>query len=540
MKTFIRFLICACALSVLAEAAEVSTMFSYQGKLLDNGAPASGQYDVRFSLFLSGVLGSSIGNDVTQSNVVLNAGSFSTTVDFGANVFDGTTYWLELAVRPSGSQTFTPLLPRQLISPTPYAIRARSAGTADVAANATQLGGVSATQYVKTDDPRLTDSGGIKPGSVFYIQNTTDLQTNANFNIDGIGNVGGSLYVGGLLWGFQGVLAYSGGNAVTGIGGNSGVSGLGTLYGVQGQNQNLTGPGAGVYGSSDSPDAFGVYGLSQSSGNQNAGVYGKGLSTGGRGVIGQAGSGIAGIGVWGKAAEGTAVFGETSSGIGLWGSAVSGIGVRGNGNTIGVRGDGAIGVRGEGGTGVFGKAGTGGTGVHGEATDSGAYAVWGVNASGTAVKGTSETGRAIDGLSSNGGAGIYGNNIGSNTKGYAGDFFGRVRVGGNLEIDRGGSIRVPGAGVGTSTAAFIHVTTSGNLFGFDGFYSATTLNHPQTNGDPDAMIFVFQRNAGAPVEFAHQVVTYATYYRNERWYISTADPNGMTAGREFNVLVIKP
>jgi formylglycine-generating enzyme required for sulfatase activity len=48
---------------------------------------------------------------------------FTTTVDFGANVFVGTSSWLEIAVRPAGGTgEFVTLSPRQLLTPAPYAI----------------------------------------------------------------------------------------------------------------------------------------------------------------------------------------------------------------------------------------------------------------------------------------------------------------------------------------------------------------------------------------------------------------------------------
>src|SRR5207249_1716139 len=51
-------------------------------------------------------------------------------VDFGVAVFDGTAYWLELGVRTNGSSgAFTTLSPRQILSASPYALYALSAGS---------------------------------------------------------------------------------------------------------------------------------------------------------------------------------------------------------------------------------------------------------------------------------------------------------------------------------------------------------------------------------------------------------------------------
>ncbi|HXD33783.1 MAG TPA: hypothetical protein VN643_21865 [Pyrinomonadaceae bacterium] len=62
----------------------------------------------------------------------------------------------------------------------PYAIRsfaAASADTATTATNATQLGGVAASQYVQTNYARLSDARTPAPGSSNYIQNTNNQQS---------------------------------------------------------------------------------------------------------------------------------------------------------------------------------------------------------------------------------------------------------------------------------------------------------------------------------------------------------------------------
>jgi hypothetical protein len=57
--------------------------------------------------------------------------------DFGSNVFSGAPRWLEIAVRSNTAATsFTPLVPRQMLTPTPYALFAQVAGRADSVAPA--------------------------------------------------------------------------------------------------------------------------------------------------------------------------------------------------------------------------------------------------------------------------------------------------------------------------------------------------------------------------------------------------------------------
>ncbi len=110
-------------------AASVGTAFSYQGQVADGGRPADGRYDLRFGLYSLVGGGTPIGRIVTNENVSVSDGLFTTTVDFGRSVFDGTEYWLELGVR-AGTNTgaFTTMTPRQLLTPTPYALHATQAG----------------------------------------------------------------------------------------------------------------------------------------------------------------------------------------------------------------------------------------------------------------------------------------------------------------------------------------------------------------------------------------------------------------------------
>lgn len=174
-------------LTIVAHAQ--STSFTYQGKLTDGGNPASGSYDLQFSLFNSSSGGAQIGSTLTRSSTAVAGGVFTVQLDFGVSAFPGANRFLEIAVRPAGVGSFTLLAPRQQISSTPYAIRTLSAATADTATDSTQLGGVAASQYVQTIDSRLSDSRSPTPGSSNYIQNAGSAQS-ANFNITGNGTVG--------------------------------------------------------------------------------------------------------------------------------------------------------------------------------------------------------------------------------------------------------------------------------------------------------------------------------------------------------------
>jgi len=106
------------------------TAFTYQGQLVSGSTPASGSYDVTFSLFNANASGVAIAGPVTNTATAVSNGLFTTTVDFGTGVFTGTSYWLEIAVRTNGGGAFTTLSPRQPVLPTPYAIYSVSAENA--------------------------------------------------------------------------------------------------------------------------------------------------------------------------------------------------------------------------------------------------------------------------------------------------------------------------------------------------------------------------------------------------------------------------
>lgn len=170
------------------------TAFTYQSRLNDNGALANGNYDLQFSLFDALNGGAQVGATLNKTGIAIANGVFIVQLDFGANAFmRGGQRWLQIAVRPAGtSDPYTTLTPRTEITSTPYAIRSLSAATAD---NATQLNGANASQYVQTNDARLSDARDPKPGNANYIQNTTTPQA-GNFNLTGNGAVGGSLSAG--------------------------------------------------------------------------------------------------------------------------------------------------------------------------------------------------------------------------------------------------------------------------------------------------------------------------------------------------------
>src|SRR3989442_8095463 len=84
---------------VPAQAAPLSTAFTYQGRLADNGQFANGTYDFQFRLFDAPTNGAQVQVVLGYPTVAVSNGLFTTGLAFGSNVFNGTTSWLENSLR---------------------------------------------------------------------------------------------------------------------------------------------------------------------------------------------------------------------------------------------------------------------------------------------------------------------------------------------------------------------------------------------------------------------------------------------------------
>ena len=114
-------------LSLQAQAADIGTGISYQGRLDDTNAPASGSYDFQFTLYDNVTAGTQVGNTLPQTLTVTD-GIFNTTLDFGAGAFNNQARFLEIDVRVSGSGGYSTLSPRQAITTVPNASSVKSIG----------------------------------------------------------------------------------------------------------------------------------------------------------------------------------------------------------------------------------------------------------------------------------------------------------------------------------------------------------------------------------------------------------------------------
>lgn len=135
-----RVIVLACLFGLPGTALAVSSIFTYQGELRENAAPANGLYDLEFSLQTS--VGTPVGAPLVRESVPVSAGRFSVELDFGTSLTSD-DFQLQIGVRPDVSTgTFTALTPATPIRPAP---QAQVAGRADQATSVVTSSIVSAS-----------------------------------------------------------------------------------------------------------------------------------------------------------------------------------------------------------------------------------------------------------------------------------------------------------------------------------------------------------------------------------------------------------
>lgn len=132
--------------------------FTYQGIMAGaDGAPLAGVHDVQFALYDAAAAGTQVGPTVEMPNMAVTAGRFAASLDFGATAFPGLPRWLEVRMRPAGTDVYTILTPRTAITPTPYALTAFSVAPGVITEAAldpglaARLGGPVAAGVVESD-----------------------------------------------------------------------------------------------------------------------------------------------------------------------------------------------------------------------------------------------------------------------------------------------------------------------------------------------------------------------------------------------------
>jgi hypothetical protein len=552
MKTKLHslFIMLALLAGVLQVAAQ-GTAFTYQGRLDNAGGPANGIYDMTYKLWSASSGGIQAGSTFTVTGTPVTNGLFTATIGFGT-VFNGSSYWLELAVRTNGVGSYQTLLPRQEVTPAPYAITAENV---DGAVPASQLSGTvpaSALSGPYGNALTLNNAGNSYNGTFNgSVSGNGSGLTSLNASQLTTGTVpdarlGGNVALLNANQTFTGVNTFSGPGESLII--NSGPISTSLFTGLSLQYYPTTGEGA-IMSSYDDGYGYLTFYTKQGSGypiveqmqidkfggvaidqqNYNNGVLNDGTTNGvgitfgttsGEGIASQRTAGVdlyslefytafvnrmiimnngfVGIGTTNPAAQlevDNAITSTTSPGI----RSVSGDGNAGElsdgfydaaGEFVGANGVIGVGTTNQfGSIGVVGIVGGFGYGVYGDST----------TANGTGVYATSTgTGSALT--------------IGS------------------------GAIHVSNTGTNaTSTAAFIQVATAGNISG-----NLTTINNTLCNGDPNAILLVTPnltpQGNNLQIYNNHPI---GVYYSGSKWGIFEQDSAAMPVGATFNVLIIK-
>lgn len=113
-----------CLLASASAQGTPLTAFTYQGRLSNSSGGVGTPVDLRFTLHDQASGGTNLGT-AASPNVTPDGGLFAATLDFGVSPFGGPPRWLEIAVRPAGSGSYTVLTPRQPLTPAPFSLQTR-------------------------------------------------------------------------------------------------------------------------------------------------------------------------------------------------------------------------------------------------------------------------------------------------------------------------------------------------------------------------------------------------------------------------------
>jgi hypothetical protein len=536
MKTKLHsfFIVLALFAGVNTVAAQ-GTDFTYQGRLDNAGGPANGIYDITFKLWTASSGGAQVGSTFMATGTPVTNGLFTATIGFGT-VFNGSSYWLELAVRTNGVGSYQTLLPRQAVTPTPYAITAENV---DGAVPASQLSGTipsSALSGTYGSGLALNNAG-----------NTFDGTFTGTFSGSGIGLTGVALLAGGNTFtgnqNINGMLDISDGSGATyhtdqiiGPGGYS----AGEEHSIN-FDDSLGHLGSLIVGWDGTSGYFSAGNLYQSgshqtgtkaftvSGNGNVIVDPESLNTG---FLNNGSTNSSGLTFGSTSGEGIAS--QRSAGVDQYSLEFYTAFV----NRMIIMNNGFVGIN------TTNPAAQ--LDVESSSTATLAYSVYGLisstspGASSTGVRGQNN---GTGGL----GIGVWGSQAGSGWGGYftsasgigvlasGGSGTGISTSGGTSALTiSSGAIHVSGAGNNTSTAAFIQITSAGNITG-----SETLINNPLCNGDPNAILLITHNDNPGDVFHGENNHAVGVFYTGSEWSIYNEDNTAMAAGLAFNVLIIK-
>jgi hypothetical protein len=151
--------VAALALSAVAgqASAQVTTEFTYQGRLDQSGNPSNGAFDFQFRCFDASAGGAQLGATLTFNDISVVNGLFTVTLDFGALPDD--ELWIEVRVRPGASGgAYTLLTPRQKKTAAPFSLLAtdlrlpfaKQVGSGETLINVSNGGSGRAARFDKT------------------------------------------------------------------------------------------------------------------------------------------------------------------------------------------------------------------------------------------------------------------------------------------------------------------------------------------------------------------------------------------------------
>lgn len=436
-----------------------STTFTYQGVLQQGGASVTGSFDVKFSLFASDTATTQMAPPVEKLAVSVVNGQFTVPLDFGLLAFPGDTRWLEIATKPAGSATYTPLIPRQQITPTPYALTAFNLAlpyTATAALNNNKLmslnnTGTSGTGLFTQGTAMglwgASGSGGT--GIYGSVQTHSGYPVGVNSGVCGFSDVGNGVY--GITYSNTDAAVYGFGNGGIGVQGISTTMNAGKFTITSSTNNNAAliastaGNGTAITATRGAGSGLTVASVPAIRGDNTDGPGVAGASNTGVGVYGISQTNNAGKFEITNASNGSSVINVTHSG--------SGVGVYASSNT----GSGVQGFTGsQGSAGIIGYNTAAGEAIVGFTTSSIAGAITGRN---------DGTGYGLHGFSSVAGIGVYGHSATG-----TGGKFETITSGLGLYVRSASGNIIEGYGSSTSDKKFV-VTGTGDVQSDGGFHT---------------------------------------------------------------------
>jgi hypothetical protein len=150
------------------------TGFTYQGQLKNDNELVSGVCDFQFSLWNAASLGAQVGATQTLAGVTVSDGLFTVQLNgagqFGASAFNGQGRWLQTAVKCASDPGYTTLIPRQALTPAPYALALPGLRTEQNATSPNIIGGADGNAVTAS----VVGASLIGGGTSSFFQSITD------------------------------------------------------------------------------------------------------------------------------------------------------------------------------------------------------------------------------------------------------------------------------------------------------------------------------------------------------------------------------